>query len=164
MWSFSSKFSGLNCMCINSSWPRANKVYAIKARQERFTKKTQSFLLRQLQLCLSNLVCFMFTATDHVKNPTNSHLSCPESLVSARCVLLRYRCSMYVKKTFLRRRKLQLQLNWEEWLKVSKLSFGDEWINCWFSFVLQQVRPRYHCLRFQILHSIYSQFSSLTSC
>ena len=25
------------------------------------------------------------------------------------------------------------------------------------------VRPRYHCLRFQILHAIYSQFSSLTS-
>ena len=26
------------------------------------------------------------------------------------------------------------------------------------------VRPRYNCLRFQILHAIYSQFSSLTSC
>ena len=25
------------------------------------------------------------------------------------------------------------------------------------------MRPRYHCLHFQILHAIYSQFSSLTS-
>ena len=25
------------------------------------------------------------------------------------------------------------------------------------------VYPRYHCLRFQLLHTIYSQFSSLTS-
>ena len=26
------------------------------------------------------------------------------------------------------------------------------------------MRPRYHCLHFQTLHAIYSQFSSLTSC
>ena len=25
-------------------------------------------------------------------------------------------------------------------------------------------RPRYHCLHFQIVHAIYSQFNSLTSC
>ena len=35
---------------------------------------------------------------------------------------------------------------------------------CSFIFCLPKVRPRYHCLRFQILHAIYSQFSSLTSC
>ena len=29
---------------------------------------------------------------------------------------------------------------------------------------LSTVRPRYHCPRFQILHAIYSEFRSLTSC
>ena len=32
------------------------------------------------------------------------------------------------------------------------------------SIVCTTVCPRYHCLCFQILHAIYSQFSSLTSC
>ena len=32
------------------------------------------------------------------------------------------------------------------------------------SYWLSTVRPRYHCLRFPILHAIYSQLSSLTSC
>ena len=31
-------------------------------------------------------------------------------------------------------------------------------------FTLSTVRPRYHCIHFQILHAIYSQLSSLTSC
>ena len=32
------------------------------------------------------------------------------------------------------------------------------------ALTITKVGPRYHCLRFHILHTIYSQFSSLTSC
>ena len=57
-------------------------------------------------------------------------------------------------------------------------ALNDQWSQCSFhttttvvfkeatgACILQAtVRPRYHCLHFTVLHAIYSQFSSVTSC
>ena len=45
-----------------------------------------------------------------------------------------------------------------------KISIGLSKLSAQMIIIYATMRPRHHCLRFQILHAIYSQFSSLASC